>query len=575
MADNAAHADSGQQPTRPVEQVGAVRHFPFSLTLAVSALLSVVFVVVVAALIAFMQYQTRLLRSQPGVTANQLVYYVQTEEAIDRELVQMAKKSEELSKKSPNFTSTSNEIKFRIGRICSLFGPAPDAQDLSEKCHRFLKQIPFDGTATTSGEEQVSTLGSAAHGADTAAKSSPGESISTDLLKSIQTNFINFMGVEKVGGIEFPKIVFLFQSDIAKIAELNQIYELHILPDYLRVVQEYSAKCRHLKKLIDIVSVYHTRDANCDPSLYDSIQMVDALQPAQPVPGGEIVQAQGGSILPRAQAGDINGAQDPQDGTPAQPGPPGDTAAPNDAAKPLPPAELIPQGGEVQGEPSQQQSALSLADRQRTFELVTHYQFYDRISFGKLQDILISPNDFLALALVCVAGILGALLRIVFASYVSGKDPSLRSVVISPILGLICALVVYNLFRAGFIVITDQSQSNQTAVLNSFVIALLAMAAGLLSERTIEFFRSTSDSWLGSADASQKARWAVNLQRELDAQSTTVEKLAERLDVSATKLKDWAQEKEPVPIEKQREISIALNVPDRHIFTDVAPPQTA
>ena len=208
------------------------------------------------------------------------------------------------------------------------------------------------------------------------------------------------------------------------------------------------------------------------------------------------------------------------------------------------------------------------------FELVTHYRFYDRISFGKLRDILISPNDFLALVLVCVGGVLGALLRIVFSSYISGKDPTLRSVVISPILGLICALVIYNLFRAGFIIITDQPQNGETAGLSPFVIALLAMAAGLLSERTIEFFRKTSDTWLGSVEASQSARWGVNLQREMDAQATTPEKLAERLDISTAKLKDWAQEKEPVPNDKQREIAFALNVPLRRIFTDLEPTRT-
>jgi hypothetical protein len=133
--------------------------------------------------------------------------------------------------------------------------------------------------------------------------------------------------------------------------------------------------------------------------------------------------------------------------------------------------------------------------------------------------------------------------------------------VISPILGLICSLVIYNLFRAGFIVITDQPQNGETAALSPFMIALLAMAAGLLSERTVEFFRKTSDQWLGSVEASQTTRWAVNLQRELDAQTTTAEKLAQRLDVSAAKLKDWAQEKEPVPGDKQRDIAFALNVP--------------
>jgi hypothetical protein len=37
----------------------------------------------------------------------------------------------------------------------------------------------------------------------------------------------------------------------------------------------------------------------------------------------------------------------------------------------------------------------SPSDAQRDFELVTHYMFYDNLSFNRLKDILISPSDFL------------------------------------------------------------------------------------------------------------------------------------------------------------------------------------
>jgi hypothetical protein len=448
-----------------------------------------------------------------------------------------------------------------------------------------------------SGAGTVSAPAPATTGASTKVES-PSDEISADLLASIQANFIEFMGVDKIGGVDFSKLVRLFQSDIAKIAKLNQEYELKIRPEYVAMLQTYSAKCEHLLKLIDIVSTYRTIDPGCNPKLFASTSMPDAQASDVPARGGPITPPQGGPIrrdMRVSDAGNMQGlpvgapgdnpltqlpstsGQGPLSGTPPL-NQPSNVTAPNDAVPPPASAGQVPEGGVVaQGGPIQPgpRPALSPADRQRAFELVTHYRFYDRVSFRKLRDILISPNDFLALALVCVAGILGALLRIVFASYVSGKDPTARSIVISPILGLICALVVYNLFRAGFIVITDQAQSDQTAVLSPFVIALLAMAAGLLSERTVAFFRKTSDSWLGSVEGSQTARWAVNLQREMDAQSTTAEKLAERLDVSAAKLKEWAQEKEPVPVEKQRDISLALNVPARRIFTDLSPPQLA
>ena len=215
--------------------------------------------------------------------------------------------------------------------------------------------------------------------------------------------------------------------------------------------------------------------------------------------------------------------------------------------------------------------ALAPDNRHVMFELVTNYSFYDRLLGSKLQGLLISPSDFLALALVCFSGVLGALLRIVFFTYVSGRDPNIRNIFIGPILGLICALVVYILFRAGFIVITDRGPSAETATLSPFVIAIISMSAGLLSERAIELFQRTGGTWLGSAEASQASRWAVRLQEELDKRRMEIGTLAQRLDVSENKLVGWAAEKDMVPIDKQREISLVLDIPVRQLFTDLPP----
>ena len=568
----AAHIESSRRPI--TRRLNVLRRFPWAL--ALSATLSVVFVVFVAALIAFMQYQARLLRSQPGIAPSQLVYFVATEKNIEQEQSDLAQLSVMISKATPAYSYASTEITYRINRICALFDRGADAKLDTDKCRYFLKRIPFEGTAKTS-TTGLSAMALKVFNTLTAFKtpkattngsSPPTEPMSADLLTSIIANFTELMGEKKFGEVEFPKLISLFQSDIGTIAQLNQEYWLHIRPQYVYDLQRYSATCQHLILLTNIVSSYHKIDTSCDPRLPDLPDIFPDGIVASEKP------AEGGFIIP---------ATKPMGNQPAAPqGPPAASEAADPAANinadqaasinqaQLPsdtPAVAQQQGNGVTpgGPPVIQPST------QRMFEFVTHYRFYDRISFGKLHDILISPNDFLALVLVCVGGVLGALLRIVFSSYISGKDPTLRSVVISPILGLICALVIYNLFRAGFIIITDQPQNGETAGLSPFVIAILAMAAGLLSERTIEFFRKTSDNWLGSVEASQSARWGVNLQREMDAQATTAEKLAERLDISTAKLKDWAQEKEPVPSDKQRDIAFALNVPSRRIFTDLEP----
>jgi hypothetical protein len=557
----AAHIESSRRPI--AKRLNVLRRFPWAL--ALSATLSVVFVVFVAALIAFMQYQARLLRSQPGITASQLVYYVDAEKNLEQEQSDLTELSKRVSVATPRYTLTSFEIDYRIDRICALFDAGPDAKTDTDKCSQFLHRIPFAGTVKTSTaglgatpdslmQWMIKTIKTPTNGSSPPADAIP---ISADLLDGIMANFKELMGEKKFGDVEFTKLLSLFQSDFGIIARLNQDYWLQIRPNFLNNVALYSATCQHLIDLINIVSSYRTIDHSCDPHTADKF--------AEPAKGGSI-------ILPAKPSGNMPDA-------PQNP-PPADAAASinTDQAASINQAPLpsdTPAGAQQPGNTvTPGGPPVTLPSAQRMFEFVTHYRFYDRISFGKLRDILISPNDFLALVLVCVGGVLGALLRIVFSSYISGKDPTLRSVVISPILGLICALVIYNLFRAGFIIITDQPQNGETAGLSPFVIALLAMAAGLLSERTIEFFRKTSDNWLGSVEASQSARWGVNLQREMDAQATTPEKLAERLDISTAKLKDWAQEKEPVPNDKQREIAFALNVPLRRIFTDLEPTRT-
>jgi hypothetical protein len=122
--------------------------------------------------------------------------------------------------------------------------------------------------------------------------------------------------------------------------------------------------------------------------------------------------------------------------------------------------------------------------------------------------------------------------------------------------------------------VRSRPQASDTSTLSPFVIAFVSLAAGLLSERAIDLFRRTSDSWLGSVEASQAARWAVHLQEELDKAGLTIDKLSQRLDVSADKLREWAEERSQVPIDKQRDLAIVLDRPIRALFTDV-PPQTS
>ena len=167
---------------------------------------------------------------------------------------------------------------------------------------------------------------------------------------------------------------------------------------------------------------------------------------------------------------------------------------------------------------------------------------------------------------MCIGGVLGALLRIVFLSYTTGQDPSFRAILIGPLLGLICALIVYILFRSGYIAITDRTQTSDGAALSPFVIAFASLAAGLLSEQAVARFRSLSSAWFGDKYTVEPNRWASQLKGLLDADEK-IKALAQRIDVSEESLISWIEEKDTVPPNKQYDIALVLDVPLRKIFT--------
>ncbi len=114
MADEVGNAESGRRQTGTGRRFDGLRRFPLALFLFV------------AGLIAFMQYQTRLSRAQPGITASQLVYWVERETKIKEGLSALGELSEDISAATPEFTYTSNEINFRIEREAA---PAAGAKD--------------------------------------------------------------------------------------------------------------------------------------------------------------------------------------------------------------------------------------------------------------------------------------------------------------------------------------------------------------------------------------------------------------------------------------------------------------
>jgi hypothetical protein len=551
----------------------------FPIALFFSGFASVLLVAVVGLLIGLMQFQSRLQRLQPVIGMPDLFYFVQTERSLKKNLADLASIVKTLSDYSSRKTRAENEVLTRVNRICQLLSEEGNQASAGvTNCGTFLRGIPFDHSGQSEPPEQSNRKQRQpqASGPPDGLREIvnqfhqyPAETgrltkLSAETLQQIKAGFVAYMKDPALGTSKLSDVIGLY--DLEAIAYANQELLLTHRPNFDEYSARYQTACEYQLFLIKALSSYREIDpGDCSKVGSKPQQPIILLGPGRavevvaPAPGGEsatnnkvraAVDRPFGTVAPEEVSQDTSqGAQRP---------PAGQTDR-------LPAAEAQP--------PSKN---LSAPDKQRMFELVNSFTFYEGLAGRFIENVLLSPSDFLALLLVGCCGIMGALLRIVLSTYQSGNDPSARDFFVNPILGLICALVIYVLFRAGFIAITDQSQGADASTLSPFVIAILSTAAGLLSEQAIELFRSTSIKWFGSGVPGGNERWAVHLKRELAKHpDLSLPVLAKRLDVTEEKLQAWIDERAPVPFDKQRELMLVLNADPREIFSDMRPAATS
>jgi hypothetical protein len=139
-----------------------------------------------------------------------------------------------------------------------------------------------------------------------------------------------------------------------------------------------------------------------------------------------------------------------------------------------------------------------------------------------------------------------------------------------PFLGAITALAIFILAKAGQITISDVSISQGfKEALNPYFISFLAIISGLLSEQAIERIRSAGATVFRSEF--MKDRWAVGLKPALKDQGKTDSDLLPFLSTPAETVRDWIEERKPVPSDDQRTISLRMGIPARKLFTDLPP----
>ena len=244
------------------------------------------------------------------------------------------------------------------------------------------------------------------------------------------------------------QVMQLYTEDIRDLALRNQTLRMRVQPRSNVAMAQYSSMCGYV---VDIASRVAHRPLDVGRCA-DFATTRPAEQRSAPVQDGQISAIQGGQISASAPA-NTSGLEPP---------PLSLAPMPQGGGEMLPAPAPSPDNGAV----TTAAQSDDRANRQRNFELVANYIFYDSISFGLLNSILVTPSEFLAFVLVCASGILGALLRVILRSDNTGANPAWRDLIILPLLGLISALIIYVLFRAGFIAITDQRNNTGSTSLS-------------------------------------------------------------------------------------------------------------
>ena len=444
-------------------------------------------------------------------------------------------------------------------------------------------------------------------------------SLSDDEFKTIDNRLSKIFDDGDKDRIPVKEVIDIYRDDLSKIASLNQLISIDLQPSVDFQRQQYTSSCEYLRELTQILAYRPTDYSFCKDSNFalefpagippgipqgviqhsqlqgpssdnkSSAEEKNAVSKAAPIApepgkeGGELTETKSVSDSTAQHPIVVSAPAPPSDALPTIPAagttqsPPPKSVAPGAETPRFAPPSASPPFGSLplprQNEAPIVQQPLP-ASAQRDFELVSHYRFYQGLTFNQLSGLIISPPEFLAFFLVCISGILGALLRIVLISYTSGQNPTFRTVLIGPLLGLICALVVYILFRSGYIAITDRSQNGDGSVLSPFVIAFASLASGMLSKQAVERFRDLSSTWFGNHDTEQPDRWASQLKSHVRSDED-IKNLARRINISVDLLKDWLDEKSPVPAVQQHNISLVLDVPLRQLFSDISPSETA
>ena len=175
-------------------------------------------------------------------------------------------------------------------------------------------------------------------------------------------------------------------------------------------------------------------------------------------------------------------------------------------------------------------------------------------------------SSILVLFLTLAMGMLGSTIFITQEFIAHGsKDRPMTWFLIRPLLGMVTAVAIFVLAKAGQITLAESADN-----LNPWVISFLAVISGLLSEHAIERIGRAAKP-IFSPEESQIPRWGVGLEARLAEPSVDSGQLSKALGVPNTRLQEWARQESAVPFREQELIASWLRLPMNELFTDLPP----
>jgi hypothetical protein len=201
------------------------------------------------------------------------------------------------------------------------------------------------------------------------------------------------------------------------------------------------------------------------------------------------------------------------------------------------------------------------------YEFQTMYDSYP-LSYH----VALAPSDFLVLILVIAMGVLGASLQLSYVYTTEFASKPISYYIFRPFLGIITAIGIFIVAKAGIPLIADTSRINASVPINPYFIAFLGIISGFMGDRALQSLQQLGMTYFRDAESGEPERWArLGMRQHFDEVHRDPKSLKSIFGVDDTDIDAWLDGKKPVPKEAQVLISVVLDVPRRDLFTDLPP----